>query len=421
MDTIEKIEAREILSGVGRPTVEVRLRTQRGIQVTASVPSGTSRGKYEAYELYDGGARYRGRGVRQAVENVNKIIAPVIVGQNVIEQRAIDTTLIELDGTENKSRLGGNAILAVSLACTKAGAEACGIPCYRYLGGIGARRLPIPLATVLAGGKHSPSQLDFEDYLLILNGFKTFSEALESLVEVRRVLGELLHERFGPVPDEGGALSPPIQETSQAFDVMLEAVENAGFAGRIGLGLDVAASDLYLEENQTYRVAGREMPPDELREYYINLTKAYPLEFIEDPFHQDDFEAFALLTAALPEKKIVGDDLFVTNASRIQQGIEQQACNTLLLKINQVGTLSEAFDAGMLAKMHGYALAVSLRSSDTNDSFIADLAVGIGAEQIKLGSPVRGERNTKYNRLLAIEQELAKDAIFAGHRQFMII
>jgi enolase len=414
VDTIERIEAREILSGIGRPTVEVHLTTKQGIQVTASVPSGTSRGKYEAYELYDGGKRYRGRGVCKAVENVNTIIAPAIVGKDVIDQRDIDATLIELDGTENKSRLGGNALLAVSVASAKAGAASCNMPCYRYLGGMGAMSLPVPLATVLAGGKHAPSQLDFEDYLLILNGFGSFSDALEALVETRFVLEEILNDRFGTVPDVGGALSPPIEETTQAFDIMLEAVDKAGFTRKVTLGLDVAASDLYHEERRTYRVAGHDMITDDLIKYYTSLSKAYPLEFIEDPFHQDDFEAFSLLTAMLPDKKIVGDDLFVTNAQRIQQGIAQGACNTLLLKVNQVGTLSEAYDAGMLAKANHYGVTVSLRSSDTNDSVIADLAVGLGAEQIKLGSPVRGERNAKYNRLLAIEQELGKDATFSG-------
>jgi enolase len=414
MDTIAHLEGREILSGAGRPTVEARLITAKGVKVTASVPSGTSKGKYEAYELYDGGKRYRGRGVRKAAENIARHIAPALIGKDVTDQQNIDRTLIELDGTPNKRRLGGNAVLAASVASVKAGAESSGVSCYRYIGGIGATRLPSPLATVIAGGKHSPSNLDFEDYLLILNGFGAFSEALAALVETRRVLEEILVKKFGPVPDEGGALSPPIRDTCEAFDVMLRAVERAGFAGCIRLGLDVAASDLYLAKKKAYRVCGKEMQTDELIDYFTRLSKAYPLVFIEDPFHQDDFRSFARLTSALPGIQIVGDDLFTTNPRRLKKGIAMTACNTMLFKVNQVGTVTEACDAGLMAVSNGYGVSVSLRSSDTNDSFIADLAVGIGAQQIKLGSPVRGERNAKYNRLLEIEAELDKGARFEG-------
>jgi enolase len=411
---IAHIEAREILSGVGRPTVEVELTTAGGIRVEASVPSGTSKGKYEAWEVYDGGKRFGGLGVRQAVENVNVCIAPKLVGESVSNQRRIDGLMIELDGTKNKSRLGSNAILAVSLAVAKAGAESAGLPLYQYLGGFSSVRLPVPLATVISGGKHSPSMLDFEDFLLVFDGFATFSHALEALVEIRHVLGENLKDRFGPVPEDGGALAPALSDNKQAFDVMLEAVEKAGFAGKVLVGLDAAGSDLYLEEKGLYKVAGREMNVDELIYYYKDLANQYPLVFIEDPFDQDDFDAFSELTAALPDTRIVGDDLFVTNPNRIRKGIEQQAANTLLLKVNQIGTVSEACDAALLATRNNLSITVSLRSSDTNDSFIADLAVGLGAEQIKLGSPVRGERNAKYNRLLKIEQELGIWARFAG-------
>ena len=411
---IELIRAREILSGPGRPTVEVELATNDGIRVEASVPSGTSKGKYEAWEVYDGGKRFRGLGVKKAAENVNREIAPKLIGENVLAQRRIDNLMRELDGTKNKQRLGGNAILAVSLAVAKAGAAAAGLPLYRYLGGLGGVRLPVPLATVISGGKHSPSSLDFEDYLLIFDGFSCFADALEALVEIRYNLGKNLQNKFGLVADDGGALAPPLSDTPQAFELMLEAVEQAGYGGKVRLGLDVAASDLYREERGLYEVGGREMEPAELIDYYISLAKQYPLVFIEDPFDQDDFESFAKLTAALPDRKIVGDDLFVTNPERIRMGIERKAGNTLLLKVNQIGTVSEAYDAGILALQNGLAVTVSLRSSDTNDSFIADLAVALGAEQIKLGSPVRGERNAKYNRLLKIEAELGSSARFAG-------
>ena len=413
-DVIERVEAREILSGSGRPTVEARITTTSGVVVEASVPSGTSRGKYEAFELYDREKRFHGLGVRRAVENVNLIIAPAIKYRDVTDQSEIDQTLIDLDGTVNKSRLGGNAILAVSVACAKAGAESCGLPCFRYLGGLGATRLPVPLATVIAGGEHSPSDLDFEDYLYVMQGFTSFSTALEALVETRYALGCLLEGRYGPAPEVGGALAPPIDDTRQAFDLMLEASERAGFSGRIGLGLDAAASELYLEDQDAYRVAGSRMRADELIQHYVGIASEYPLVFIEDPFQQDDFFHSAQLTSLLPDKRIVGDDLLASNPGRIKKGIEERAVNALLLKINQIGTVSEACRAADLAMCNQMAVTVSLRSNDTNDSFIADFAVAMGAEQIKLGSPVRGERNAKYNRLLAIEGQVGNGAWFSG-------
>jgi len=407
-DTIEKVEAREILSGTGRPTVEVRLSTARGLKVKASVPSGTSRGVYEAFELYDGGDRFRGRGVLRAVENVNQIIAPVIKGKDVTLQAEIDRTLIELDGTPNKSRLGGNAILAVSVACAKAGAESLGISLFRYLGGLRATRLPLPISTMIAGGGHSPSKLPFEDYLFLFSGFPTFALALEALLECRLALGEILKKKFGPVPEVGGALAPPIHETSQAFDLMLEAAERSGFGDRVALGLDVAASEIYLKDEDLYCLRNRKLKAADLAEEYTELAQNYPLDYIEDPFHQDDFAHFAELSAALPNKLIVGDDLFVSNPRRLEEGIKKKAGNGLLLKINQVGTVREAIEAACMALRNHFEVTVSLRSNETNDDFIADLAVAVGAGQIKLGSPVRGERVAKYNRLLEIEQDLGK-------------
>ncbi len=413
-DTIEWIHAREILSAVGRPTVEATVGTKRGFIGTASVPSGTSKGKYEAFELHDGGSRYRGRGVRQAVENVKKVLAPAIMGMDITRQRDIDRTLIELDGTENKSRLGGNSILPVSVACAKAGALSSGQPCFQYLGGGEKFRLPVPIATVIAGGKHSPSNLDFEDYLYIFNGFNAFNEALEALVETRMTLQEMLEKKYGAIPDVGGALAPPIADTRQAFAYMLKAADHAGFSNRILLGLDVAANEFYLENQDAYRVAGDMLSPEELAEQYIRLASEFPLVFIEDPFQEDDFKSFATLTERLPDKMIVGDDLYASNPSRLSKGIDSRSSNALLLKVNQIATVTEAQRAAHMAKENRMSVTVSLRSSETDDNFIADFAVALGAEQIKLGSPVRGERNVKYNRLLAIEEEGGGRFSFAG-------
>lgn len=416
---IKQIQALEILSSMGRPTIQATVILDNGVQGVASVPIGTSKGKHEAKELYDGGPRYRGYGVRKAVNNINKYITPKLIGREVVRQREIDEFLIELDGTEDKRNLGSNAILAVSLAVARAGAKSVGLPLYRYIGGLGADRLPMPLATVIAGGEYSPSPLDFEDYLLVMSGFETFAEAVEGLVETRYCLGETLKERFSTVPSiGGGAYAPLINDTEEAFDIMLGAIEKAGFSKKILLGLDVAGSELYNEKNGCYKVRGGEITTDELAEYYRDLVKRYPLVFIEDPFREDDFEGFSKLTSALPQIQIVGDDLFVTNPARIKKGIEKRACNTILLKVNQIGTLSEACDAAFLAKHNNYDITASMRSSDTNDSFIADLAVGLRARQIKLGSPVSGERNAKYNRLLEIEQELGSKAKFAGKEYF---
>ncbi len=413
-DTIQAVRGREILSGVGRPTVEVEVITARGITATASVPAGTSTGKHEARPLYDGGPRYRGYGVRQAVDNVDRLIAPALVGRNVLAQDEVDKVLIDLDGTPLKERLGANAILAVSLAVAQAGAQVAGLPLYRYLGGIGACRLPIPLATVIAGGRHSPSALPFEDYLISVRDFASFGEAVEALSDIHFTLGASFKKRFGSIPDVGGAYAPPLASTEEAFDAILEAVQQAGHAGKVSLGLDVVGSDLCDPGSGAYRVSGKLLSVDDYIAYFIALTKEYPLDIIEDPFDEDDFEHHALLTKRLAEARIVGDDLFATNAQRLARGIAEKAANTLLLKVNQAGTLTEAYRTGQLAHNYGYSTIVSLRSADTNDSFIADLAVALGAAQIKLGGPVRGERNAKYNRLLTIEQDLGISAGFAG-------
>ncbi|HSR12185.1 MAG TPA: enolase C-terminal domain-like protein [Thermodesulfobacteriota bacterium] len=406
-DVIEKVEAREILGGTGRPTVEARVVTRGGFAVEASVPAGTSKGKHEAFELYDGGTRYRGRGVRRAVESINRIIAPALRGMEVEDQRRIDDTLIRLDGTENKEKLGGNAVLAVSVACAKAGAAARGIPVFRHLGsmGMGAPRIPAPMITVIAGGSHSPSPLPFEDYLLIFGGFSSFPECAEAVVETRIRLGEIVGKKFGTAPEVGGALAPPVADTRQAFDLMLQAASESGFAGKLTLGLDVAANEFYVAGNNVYDV-GEEMTADALIQTYRALAKEYPLTYIEDAFHEDDHAHFAELTRQMPGVSIVGDDLYASNPRRIAEGIRMKAGNGVLLKINQIGSVSEALDAAALAVKNGFEIHVSLRSNETNDDFVADFAVAVGGRQAKLGSPFRGEKTAKYNRLFRIEEEM---------------
>lgn len=404
---IEKIEAREVLSAVGRPTVQVTVTTKSGIRATSSVPSGTSKGKYEAKELVDGGDRFRGLGVRKAVENVNTTIARALAGVEVVRQREIDAAMLALDGTEDKRNLGGNAILAVSLAVARAAARCVELPLYRYIGGLGAKRLPMPLSTIIAGGRHAASNLAFEDYMLVFSGFNVFSQAVEALMEVRYHLEKNLKKRFEYLSEKGGAFAPPIQSDDEALELILEAVEKAGYSKKITLGLDVVGSDLFDDEKKCYNIHGKSLTAEELLAYFVNLTKTYPVTLVEDPFHEDDFESFAKLTAAVPGILIVGDDLFTTNAKRIQKGVEMKAGNALLLKVNQIGSLTESVDAGLLALRNDYEVIVSVRSGDTVDDFITDLAVGIGAGYIKLGSPVRGERSAKFNRLLEIEAETA--------------
>lgn len=392
----------------------VTLRAGGGIGVESSVPSGTSSGVHEVVEVLDKDERYRGRGVRTAAANVRRIIAPALVGLPVDDQEAIDETLCELDGTEDLSRLGANAVLAVSLAAARAGAASLSVPLYRYLGADGGMTLPVPIATVLAGGKHSPSSLEIEDYLLVPHGIRRFSDVVLALSETRTVLEEILVHRFGPVPDVGGALAPPLAGSRAAFEVMLEAADRAGYGGMMQLGVDVAASAFYDADRAAYDFEGSARTRSDMVRYFEELAKEFPLQFIEDAFEEDDFEGFAELTAALPDREIVGDDLFVSNATRIEAGIRMGAGNAVLLKVNQIGTVSGILAAARAAKSGAFSITVSLRSSDTNDSFIADLAVAIGARRIKLGSPVRGERNAKYNRLLAIEHELGASARLAS-------
>ncbi len=408
MDRIAKIIGREILNAKGRPTVEAELTTESGIKVTASVPSGTSRGKYEAYELYDGETRYGGLGTRKAASNISKEISYALRGMDVTEQSRIDSVLRELDGTSDKSKLGGNAMLAASVAAAKAGAASQKIAPYVYLRQQGVRvKIPDIVATVIAGGVFSTSGMEFEDYMMILHGFDAFPDELEALCTMRKELEAGLRGQYGDFPEDGGALAPPCSSSAEGFQWILRTASALGYEQNIKLGLDVAASELWDKDSRCYKMAGgKNLTSEELAEYYRELCIKYPLGFIEDGFEQDDFDGFARLMKMVPQIQIVGDDLFATNVERLKIGINRKCANGVLLKINQIGTVTEAIETSNLARQNDMDVIVSLRSGETTDDFIADLAVAVGASQIKLGSPVRAERNAKYNRLLKIWEDL---------------
>ncbi len=418
---IVAVKAREILDSRGNPTVEVDVVLEGGVVGRAAVPSGASTGKYEALELRDGAeSRYLGKGVTKAVHNVNQVIAPKLVGMDATAQRGIDALLCELDGTNNKSRLGANAILGVSLAVAKAAANALGIPLYRYLGGVEARVLPCPFMNVINGGVHADNPLDIQEFMIAPLGFDSYSEALRAGVETYHALKSLLKERgeVTSLGDEGG-FAPQLKDARQALDLLAQAVEKAGYkAGEhIYFALDCAASELYDEESGNYRFEGEgaTRSKEELVNYYSQLVSDYPIVSIEDGFAEEDWEGWKMLTDALGEKvQLVGDDLFVTNIARLQEGIEKGVANAILIKVNQIGTLSETLDAVSLARKNGYSAMISHRSGETEDTTIADLAVATGTGQIKTGAPARSERVAKYNQLLRIEEELGKGAIYAG-------
>jgi len=402
---IEHVFAREILDGTGCPTVEADVWTKTGNMGRASVPSGTSKGKYEAFELRDGDSRYLGKGVKNAVENINKTIFPKIKGLDVREQNQIDNIMIDLDGSSDKSVLGANAILSVSVAVSKAAANSLSLPLYRYIGGIRENNIPVPQATVIAGGKFSGNKLDFEDFFIIPTGFKNFVSAVQALSEVFEELGTILRNRYGVVPLVGSAYAPPMNSNREAIETIIDAIEKRGYGKKFALGLDVAASNFFDGGSKRYRYGEELLTEGELIGIYKKLSSDYPIEVIEDPFDEDAFHGFAELTRQL-EIKIVGDDLFATNKLRLKKGISAGAANMLLLKINQIGSMSEALEAAQIAYKNAYGVIISARSRECNDDTIADIAVGIGAVQIKLGAPSRGERNIKYNRLLRIEEEL---------------
>ncbi len=416
---ITEVYAREILDSRGNPTVEVEVYTPVAMG-RAKVPSGASTGTHEAVELRDGEKRYLGKGVRRAVENVNKIIAPEIVGFDVRWQRDIDELMIELDGSDNKSNLGANAILGVSLAVARAAAESVGLPLYQYIGGTNAYVLPVPMSNVINGGVHAGNELDFQEFMIMPVGAPSFREGIRWVSETYHVLKAVIAEKYGKdatnVGDEGG-FAPPMKEPNEPFDVLIKAIEEAGYkpGEEIAFAMDPAASEFF--HDGKYVVDGKGYTSEELLEVYKELIGTYPIVSLEDPFHEEDFEGFALITKELGGKiQIVGDDIFVTNVRRIRKGIEMKAATALLLKVNQIGTLSEAIDAAYTAYRAGWGVVVSHRSGETDDPFIADLTVALNTGQIKTGAPARMDRNSKYNQLIRIEEELEGIGKYAGKK-----
>jgi enolase len=422
MSEIVQIKAREILDSRGNPTVEVDVTLRGGVRGRAAVPSGASTGEREALELRDGDAkRYLGKGVLKAVNNVNTVIANALIGHKATQQAAIDARLIELDGTENKRTLGANAMLGVSLAVAKAAAADTGLPLYRYLGGVNATELPVPMMNILNGGAHADNNLDLQEFMIMPVGAKSFAEALRMGSEVFHRLQTVLHEHgyHTAVGDEGG-FAPPLQSTEEALDLIAESIQGAGYAfgTDIVLALDPAASQFFV--GGRYRVRGEsqvEKTADELAAFYERLVERYPIVSIEDGMAENDWEGWKLLTRRLGGRvQLVGDDLFVTNPALIAQGIARGVGNSVLIKLNQIGTLTETLNAMATAWRAGYTTVVSHRSGETEDSTIADLAVGTGAGQIKTGSLSRTDRTAKYNQLLRIEEELGASACFRGRQ-----
>jgi len=422
MTEIVSIHAREILDSRGNPTVEADVVLESGAKGRAAVPSGASTGEHEAVELRDGDKEhYLGKGVLQAVENVESIIAPELAGMDASNQRLIDATMIAIDGTENKSRLGANAVLAVSMACARASAEAVGLPLYRYLGGVSACVLPTPMMNILNGGAHADNNVDFQEFMVMPVGAESFSEALRWGVEVFHTLKSVLKKKGlnTAVGDEGG-FAPSLRSNTEAIEVILEAIELAGYnAGEdISIALDPAASEFYDKKTGRYvfkKSDKSEKTSAEMVAFFEGWVRQYPIVSIEDGLAENDWEGWKMLTAQIGDLvQLVGDDIFVTNTKKLQQGIEQGVGNSILIKVNQIGTVSETLDAIALARRYGYTSIISHRSGETEDTFIADLAVGTNAGQIKTGSASRTDRIAKYNQLLRIEEELGQTAEFLG-------
>ena len=422
MTEIVAIHAREILDSRGNPTVEADVLLAGGTMGRAAVPSGASTGEHEAVELRDGDkAHYLGKGVLQAVENVESILAPELTGMDAANQRLIDATMIALDGTENKGKLGANAILAVSMATARAAANALQIPLYRYLGGVNASVLPVPMMNIINGGAHADNNVDFQEFMVMPVGAERFSDALRWGVEVFHTLKGVLKKRgYGTAVGDEGGFAPSLKSNVEAIEVILEAIELAGYkAGEeIAIALDPAASEFFDKEKGRYvfkKSDRSERTSEEMTQFWESWTRQYPIISLEDGLAEDDWAGWQHLTAELGEKvQLVGDDLFVTNTERLQKGIEQRVGNSILIKVNQIGTISETFEAIALARRYGYTSVISHRSGETEDTFIADLAVATGAGQIKTGSASRTDRIAKYNQLLRIEEELGQGAEFLG-------
>lgn len=423
MSFISAVGAREILDSRGNPTIEVEVLLSDDSFGRAAVPSGASTGAFEAHESRDGDkARYLGKGVRNAVAAVVEKIDNALTDVDATDQRQVDTTLIELDGTENKKKLGANAILGVSLASARAAADSADLPLYRYLGGSNAHVLPVPLMNIINGGAHADNGVDIQEFMIVPLGAKTFSDALRWGTEVYHHLKKLLAEKnlATGLGDEGG-FAPDLPTNRAALDLISEAIKLAGYElGKdIALALDVASTEFYSEETGKYTFEGKERTASEMIAYYADLIANYPLVSIEDPLAEDDWAGWSEITAQLGSKvQLVGDDLYVTNPARLQKGIDQKAGNAILVKVNQIGTLTETMDAVALAQRHGMKAIISHRSGETEDTFIADLAVATNAGQIKTGAPARSERVAKYNQLLRIEEELAEAAKYAGREAF---
>ena len=426
MSLIDNIVAREILDSRGNPTVEVDVYLDSGAFGRAAVPSGASTGEHEAVELRDGDkARYLGKGVQKAVENVNEIICNELLDMDALEQVEIDRTMIEIDGTENKEKLGANAILGVSLAVAKAAADELGIPLYRYIGGTNAKTLPVPMANILNGGAHSSAPIDFQEYMVMPVGSSSFKEGIRCVAEVFHNLKNILHDKglSTTVGDEGG-FAPDLKDNEEPLKVIMQAIEKAGYkpGEDVCIAMDPASSEFYDKDKKKYifkKSDKRELSSAEMVDFYAHLVNNYPIISIEDATAEDDWEGWKILTEKLGKKvQLVGDDLFVTNVKRLQIGLDKGVANSILIKVNQIGSLTETLDSIELAKTHNYTSVVSHRSGETEDTTIADIVVATNAGQIKTGSASRSDRIAKYNQLLRIEEELGNRAVYLGKKAF---
>ncbi len=420
---IVDVYARQILDSRSFPTVEVEVTLEDGTVGRAAVPSGASTGIFEAVELRDGDkSLYNGKGVLKAVDNVNDLIATELVGMNIFDQVSIDNVMIELDGTDNKGKLGANATLGVSLACARAAAEYLGLPLYQYIGGVNAKVLPVPMMNIINGGKHADNNVDLQEFMVMPVGASSFSEALRMSSEVYHSLKSLLKSKgySTGVGDEGG-FAPDLKSNEEAIKVIIEAIEKAGYTpGKdIFIALDPASSEIYEDGQYNLKGEGKVLTPEEMAQYYVDLCDKYPIISIEDGMAEEDWEGWRLITEKLGHRiQLVGDDLFVTNTERLNMGIERKVANSILIKLNQIGTLTETLNAIETAQRAGYTAVVSHRSGETEDTTIADLVVAINAGQIKTGAPARSERVAKYNQLLRIEDELADMAEYRGKKAF---
>jgi enolase len=420
---IQRVHAREVLDSRGQPTVEVEVWLSNGVVGRTTVPSGASTGEHEAVELRDGGKRFLGKGVARAVENVNRKLAPRLRGKEARDQASIDRLMIEMDGTADKGKIGANAILGVSLATAHAQARAQKVPLYRYLGGAAGKTLPVPMLNVLNGGAHADNNVDVQEFMIVPYGVKNFAEALRAAAEIFQTLKKVLHDRSysTSVGDEGG-FAPRVKSNAEAIELLLEAIAKAGYkpGTQVGLALDVAASEFFDDGKYVFKKSdGRARDREEMVRLYEEWVNQFPIVSIEDGFAEDDWDGWRMMTDALGKKiQLVGDDLFVTNRVRLKKGIDTGVANSILVKVNQIGSLTETLETMALAKESGYTTVISHRSGETEDVTIADLAVATNAGQIKTGAPCRGERTAKYNQLLRIEEELGQRAVYAGKGAF---